>query len=93
MPSSSFGLHYGSASLNAVGSLTWDGHDQSRVLGDVGSFNLAIESQSNMILSLLDVPVGVENGSTPFNTSCFNGLLFQQTAGALLLLCNDPMQP
>lgn len=75
IPSNSFGLHYGSASLNAVGSLTWGGYDQSRVLGDVGSFDLEVESQENMILSLLDVQIGVENGSSPFNASSFTGLL------------------
>ncbi len=75
IPSNSFGLHYGSASLNAVGSLTWGGYDQSRVLGDVGSFNLADGGQNNMILSLLDVQIGVESGSTPFNETSFTGLL------------------
>lgn len=75
IPSNSFGLHYGSASLNAVGSLTWGGYDQSRVLGDVASFNLEVEGQNNMILSLLDVQIGVENGSSPFNASSFTGLL------------------
>ena len=75
IPSNSFGLHYGSASLNAVGSLTWGGYDQSRVLGDVASFNLEVRDQNNMILSLLDVQIGVENGSSPFNASSFTGLL------------------
>lgn len=75
IPSNSFGLHYGSASLNAIGSLTWGGYDQSRVLGDVGSFSLADGGQNNMILSLLDVQIGVESGSTPFNETSFTGLL------------------
>lgn len=74
-PSDSFGLHYGSASLNFVGSLTWGGYDQSRVLGDVESFSLANGAQNNMILSLFDVQIGVENGSSPFNASSFTGLL------------------
>ena len=75
IPSNSFGLHYGSASLNVPGSLTWGGYDQSRVLGDVGTFNLVNGDQYNMILSLLDVEIGVETGSSPFNASSFTGLL------------------
>lgn len=67
--SNSFGLHYGSASLNAVGSLTWGGYDQSRVLGDVGSYSLANGYQNNMLLSLLDVQIGMENGFLQLNSS------------------------
>ena len=80
IPSNSFGLHYGSASLNAVGSLTWGGYDQSRVLGDVGTFNLVDGDQCNMILSLLDVQIGVEEGSTPFNATSVTGLLYLNTS-------------
>ncbi len=75
IPSNSFGLHYGSASLNAIGSLTWGGYDQSRVLGDVGTFNLVYGNQYDMVLYLLDVEIGVEKGSSPFNASSFTGLL------------------
>lgn len=75
IPSNSFGLHYGSASRNAVGFLMWSGYDQSRVLGDVGSFHLVNGAQNNMVLSLFDVHIGVDNGSTHFNASSFTGLL------------------
>lgn len=75
IPSKSVGLHYRSAPLNAVGSLTWDGYDQSRILGEVGSFNLVKRSQNYMILSLLDVQVGVEKEFSPSNASSFTGLL------------------
>ena len=72
-PSNSFGLHYGSASLGQVGSLVWGGYDQSRVLGDVGSFDLSLGSE--MVLSLLDIQIGVEIGSSPFSADSFTGLL------------------
>ena len=75
IPSNSFGLYCGSASLNTVGFLVWGGYHWSLVLGDVESFNLVNREQDNMILSLLDVQIGVENGSTPFNASPFTGLL------------------
>lgn len=75
VPSNSFGLHYGSALLNAVGSLTWGGYDQSRVLGDVGSYELHVASQNFMVPLLLDIQIGVETGASPFNASSFTNLL------------------
>ena len=73
-PSNSFSLHYGSASLGLAGTLVWGGYDQSRVLGDVGSFKLG---PYGMAPTMLDVQIGVENGQTPFidNGSSFPGLL------------------
>ena len=74
-PSNSFSLHYGSASLGLAGTLVWGGYDQSRVLGDVGSFQLGPNDM--MVPTMLDVQIGVENGQTPFidNGSSFPGLL------------------
>ena len=73
-PSNSFSLHYGSASLGLAGTLVWGGYDQSRVLGDVGSFQLG---PYGMAPTMLDVQIGVENGQSPFidNGSSFSGLL------------------
>ena len=74
-PSNSFSLHYGSASLGLAGTLVWGGYDHSRVLGDVGSFQLG--PNELMAPTMLDVQIGVENGQTPFvdNGSSFPGLL------------------
>ena len=74
-PSNSFSLHYGSASLGLAGTLVWGGYDQSRVVGDVGSFQLGPNDM--MVPTMLDVQIGVENGQTPFidNGSSFPGLL------------------
>ncbi|CAD6594285.1 MAG: hypothetical protein ASARMPREDX12_009186 [Alectoria sarmentosa] len=69
--SNSWGLHYGSASLNQEGSLVFGGYDQSRVLGDVGVFDV----DSAMIANLLDVQIGVENGLSPFSEGSYTGLL------------------
>ena len=71
--SNSWGLHYGSASLKQEGSLVFGGYDQSRVLGDIGVFDLA--ENSEMLPNLLDVQIGVENGSSPFSESSYTGLL------------------
>ncbi len=71
--SNSFGLHIGSASLNQAGSLTYGGYDQSRVLGEVGAFDL---SHANYMLPfLLDIELGVESGTSPFGTDVVTGLL------------------
>ena len=73
IPSNSFGLHIGSASLNQAGSLTYGGYDQSRVLGEVGAFDLG--SGNEMLPSLLDIELGVENGTSPFGADVVNQLL------------------
>ncbi len=71
--SNSFGLHIGSASLNQAGSLTYGGYDQSRVLGEVGAFDLG--SGNEMLPSLLDIELGVENGTSPFGADVVTRLL------------------
>ena len=73
IPSNSFGLHIGSVSLNQVGSLVYGGYDQSRVLGEVGAFDLG--SGNHMLPSLLDIELGAENGTSPFGADAVTGLL------------------
>ncbi len=74
--SNSWGLHYGSASLHQEGSLVFGGYDQSRVLGDVGAFDL----DWAMMPNLLDIQIGVENGASPFSETSYNGLLKLNTS-------------
>ena len=71
--SNSWGLHYGSASLKQEGSLVFGGYDQSRVLGDVGAFDL--DPGAYMLPNLLDIQIGVETGSSPFSKNSYTGLL------------------
>jgi hypothetical protein len=80
IPSNSFGLHYGSSSMNQVGSLVWGGYDQSRVIGDAAAFDLTTGNE--MRPSLLDIQIGVENGSSPFasGSSSMTGLLKQNAS-------------
>lgn len=77
LDSNSWGLHYGSASLDQEGSLVFGGYDQSRVLGDVGAFTLGLTPNSNLLMmpDLLDIQIGVESGSSPFSESFYSGLL------------------
>ena len=70
--SNSWGLHYGSASLSQEGSLVFGGYDQSRALGNMGVYDLA---DYGMIANMLDVQIGVEVGSSPFNEQSYTGLL------------------
>ena len=76
----SWGLHYVSASLNQEGSLVFGGYDQSRVLGDMGVFDLA--GGRHMIADLLDVQIGVENGSSPEGS--YTGLLKLNVSPAVI---------
>lgn len=70
IPSNSFGLHYGSASLGLNGSLAWGGYDQSRVIGDIGAFSIEDDDgQENIIVQILDIHIGVQVGESPFATS------------------------
>ena len=76
--SNSWGLHYGSASLNQEGSLVFGGYDQSRILGDVGVFETGVGTR--MVPNLLDVQIGVETGSSPFSEASYTGLLKLNTS-------------
>ena len=74
--SNSFGLHYGSASLNLPGSLVFGGYDQSRVLGPVGSFDLGFNN--SMVATLVDISFGVSSGSSPFPNATLPAGLLQE---------------
>ncbi len=92
-PSNSAGLHYGSAAFEHEGSLTWGGYDQSRVIGDVGVFSL-FQPEGLIMPSLLDIQIGVEAGSSPFNASSITGLLEQnKTIGTQLPTLINPTIP
>ena len=76
IPSNSFGLHYDSATLGLEASLVFGGYDQSRVIGNVGSFRL-YEPGFLIMPTLLDIQIRVESGSSPFEpeTDFYPGLL------------------
>ena len=57
--------------------MKFGGYDQSRTLGDVGTFDMGVK----VLVNLLDVQIGVDEGSSPFSESSYSSLLrFQRGA-------------
>lgn len=73
VPSSSYGLHVGSAALNVPLSLWLGGYDSSRTLGSVSSQPLP--ASSLFTIDLLDIGVGVDHGGSPFPYTERHGIL------------------
>ena len=73
LPSSSFGLHYGSAALKQPLSLWLGGYDQQRVIGTVSS--QPVDGDQQFQIDLLDIGVNVTSGVSPFNPPAQQGLL------------------
>lgn len=90
IPSSSFGLHIGSATLGPPLCLWIGGYDPSRALGFVAS--LLIGEQLKMFqIELLDIGIGVEHGGSPFSYSRREGVLAEgnsSMANALVVTMN-----
>lgn len=66
IPSSSFGLHYGSAastSARVSGSLLYGGYDKNRVVGNV----LSIDGRLSKPVLLQDIAIRVVKGASPFS--------------------------
>ncbi|KAK3292880.1 aspartic peptidase domain-containing protein [Chaetomium fimeti] len=66
-PSSSFGLHYGSAGVTArmPGSLVFGGYDRNRVIGPI----LSLEADFGKPTTLQDISLHVIKGASPFPPS------------------------
>ena len=75
IPSSSYGLHIGSAALNLPLSLWFGGYDSSRVIGQVMSRSYPPQGSVPFIADLADIGIGVDSGSSPFGYSTQSGLL------------------
>lgn len=73
IPSSSYGLHIGSAALNLPLSLWLGGYDSSRAIGSVSS--QPIPASSLFTIDLLDIGLGVDNGASPPNFTERQGVL------------------
>ena len=72
----SVGLHVGSALYpNLKGSLIFGGYDQTRVLGQVGSYQ--VPGSGILQVDVLDIGIGVAIGDSPFNFTSKSGLLAQ----------------
>lgn len=79
IPTSSYGMHIGSAALNLPLSLWLGGYDMSRVLGPVSaqpySANIA---NNNFLIDLLDIGIGVDHGGSPWPYETQQGLLAEK---------------
>ena len=73
IPSSSSGLQIGSVSQGQRGSLVLGGYDESRLLSNVGVFDLSGKA-GDPIVPLIDMTLGVEKGGSPFKTDKFDSL-------------------
>ena len=72
--SSSFGLHYGSATLGLDLSLWFGGYDQLRVLEPVSAQEYA-DASDYFLIDLYDIGIGVAEGQSPFHDAPSQGLL------------------
>ncbi|CCD46785.1 similar to aspartic-type endopeptidase [Botrytis cinerea T4] len=95
IPSNSFGLHVGSASMGIRGSLVLGGYDQSRVLTPVTTQK---GYNGTFSMSLVDMSIGTIDGYSPLNfNTTKSGLLFNSATSAasngLLEVDVDPSVP
>lgn len=96
IPSYSYGMHIGSVDPAIPGSLVLGGYDKSRVLGEVSSQSVSVNSGSSGVwqIRLKDIGLGVATGKSPFDFKSKHGL-FTQDSGAVLpkLATIDPTKP
>ncbi|KAJ5622877.1 hypothetical protein N7490_011482 [Penicillium lividum] len=92
IPSYSYGMHIGSASLGIPGSLLLGGYDQNRVIGDVSAQSF---SSGSFPIEMYDVSLGVAEGGSPWNYSSKTGLLAQGNSSldSGLTIIVDPVNP
>ena len=92
IPSSSYGLHIGSATMGIPGSLFVGGYDQSRVMGPVSSQPY---NNNYLPIDLLDISIGIAEGQSPFSFGTKSGYLAHNNAsiGAALQVQVDPTLP
>lgn len=92
VPSNSFGMHIGSTVLEIPPSLYIGGYDQSRVLGEVTVQNY---NMHYFPIDLLDVGIGVAEGTSPFPFTSKAGLLASgnSSVGVAMQVIVDPIAP
>ncbi|KAJ5638785.1 hypothetical protein N7528_001175 [Penicillium herquei] len=92
IPSYSYGMHIGSASLGIPGSLLLGGYDQNRVIGDVSAQSFA---SGSFPIELYDMSLGVAEGGSPWSYSNKTGLLAQGNTSLAsgLRVIVDPVNP
>ncbi|KAL8645378.1 MAG: hypothetical protein Q9226_007335, partial [Calogaya cf. arnoldii] len=88
----SFGLHIGSVAMNIPLSLWLGGYDSSRVLGSVSSQPY---TGDQLLIDLLEIGIGVDNGASPFPFAQKQGILRQDnnSIGDSVQVSLDPLAP
>ena len=86
-PSSSFGLHYGSAGITAKmpGSLLFSGYDRNRVIGPV----LTLDADLHNPATLQDISLHLIKGVSPFRSPSTTNTAAPSTITGLLTQSND----
>jgi hypothetical protein len=86
----SYGLHIGSAAFGYPGSLVFGGYNKGRVIGPITSMFRDFDR-----IDLLDINIGVEYGSSPFDFESKNNLLVSDTGvvGTTQQVKVDPSTP
>ncbi|KAJ5319314.1 uncharacterized protein N7506_012018 [Penicillium brevicompactum] len=92
IPSYSYGMHIGSASLGIPGSLHLGGYDQSRVIGEVSSQSF---NSGSFPIQLFDISLGVAEGGSAWSYSNKSELLAQgnSSLSSGLTVIVDPTNP
>ncbi|KAJ6031767.1 hypothetical protein N7540_002499 [Penicillium herquei] len=92
IPSYSYGMHIGSASLGIPGSLLLGGYDRNRVIGDVSAQSF---SSGSFPIELYDMSLEVAEGGSPWSYSNKTGLLAQgnSSLNSGLQVIVDPVHP
>jgi hypothetical protein len=86
----SYGLHIGSAAFQYPGSLVFGGYNKGRVIGPLTSV-----FKEDSLIDLLDITIGVEYGTSPFDFDSKSGLLVGDTGvvGTSQQVKIDPKTP
>lgn len=69
IPSYSYGMHIGSASLRIPGSLVLGGYDQQRISGGVSAQGWSRAADADLNINLQSIGINVATGSSPFNST------------------------
>lgn len=95
IPSSSYGLHIGSASLNLPMSLWFGGYDPTRVFGQISSLPSHNSDLDNFLIDLLDISIGVDHGGSPFPYKYRQGILAagNSSVSQAIPVAMDPAAP
>ncbi|KGO75009.1 Peptidase aspartic [Penicillium italicum] len=92
IPSYSYGMHIGSASLGIPGSLLLGGYDQNRVIGEVSAQSFL---SGSFPIEIYDMSIGVAEGGSPWKYYNKTRLLAQgnSTMDSGLTIIVDPVNP